>query len=122
MKIEEPIYNVEYLGGISAKVDWVAGGNFDGYIYKKSLRFIKENQQAIMKIEILDKSKYDEEIQSEEIIGKFEFSDHNTITCFFREITMRGKILGSNNKYIAFSISHPSVRFIENECFEMSID
>lgn len=122
MEIKEPNYEVEYLGGISASIDWVAGGNFDGYIYKKSLKFIKKNQKVIMQTEILNKSQYDEEIQSNETIGKFIFSDHKTITCIFGEKKMRGKILGQNKEYIAFSIIHPRIKFPVEECYEMKIN
>ena len=122
MEFEEPNYDVEYLGGISASVDWVAGGNFDGYVYKNSLKFIKENQQVILQTEILDKSRYDEEIQSGEIIGNFGFSDHKTITCIFGERRMRGKILGQKKEYIAFSIFHPNVKYPVEECYEMKIN
>lgn len=36
MIIDEPNYDVEYRTGILASIDWVAGGNFDGYIYKNN--------------------------------------------------------------------------------------
>lgn len=73
MITDEPNYEVEYHGGISASIDWIAGGNFDGYIYKNILKFIKENKQVIMQTEILDKSRYDDEIEPSETIGVFEF-------------------------------------------------
>ncbi len=40
MEIEKLRYNIDYKGGLVAIVDWIAGGNFDGYLYKTSLEYV----------------------------------------------------------------------------------
>lgn len=45
----QPHFNRLYETGPTAPfVDWVAGGNFDGYIQKKSLRFIASENRVII--------------------------------------------------------------------------
>jgi hypothetical protein len=114
LKLEET-----YEGGLSASIDWVAGGNFDGYVYRKTLRFSEHNIVRMNTI-ILDQSRYDGEAENAEMIGHYEASDHKTITCTFGDYKMRGKILGEQGAYIAFSISHPDVKKSSSECYKWS--
>ena len=101
----KPHFDKEYEEGATAPfVDWVAGGNFDGYIHKKSIKFIETNNQVIIKHTVLDQSSYDGNATNSETVGKFEYTDKDTIT---EKFEMRGKILGSQNEYIVFSVSHP---------------
>lgn len=116
-KILEPVYEKNYRSGICASIDWVAGGNYDGYIYEKSLIFIRESKKVIMKTKILDDSRYDGVINDGEVVGSYSFTDHNTITCYFGEIRMRGKVLGINNEYIAFSIFHQRISYPMKESY-----
>ncbi len=101
----KPHFDIEYEEGATAPfVDWVAGGNFDGYIQKKSIKFIELNNQVILKSTILDQSRYDGEAANSEIFGKFEYTDKDTITIKYGETEMRGKILGDKKEFIVFEI------------------
>jgi hypothetical protein len=113
LKLEE-----DYIGGVSAEVDWVAGGNFDGYVFKRILRFSKNNMVKMTTI-ILDHSRYDRDITDFEVTGKYEETDHNTITCYVGLRQMRGVNLGDQGKYLTFSVHYPENNAfrITNECY-----
>lgn len=101
----KPHFDLEYKEGPTAPyVDWVAGGNFDGYIQTKSLKFIESNNQVLIKETILDQSRFDGKAINSEIFGKFEYTDKDTITVKYADIEMRGKILGVNREFIVFEI------------------
>jgi len=118
--MENLIFDTDYESGISAVIDWVGGGNFDGYIYKSKLRFYQENNLVVMNTQILESSRYDGIIEDKEIRGRYEWTDHKTITCFFGEIKMRGKFLGANNQFIAFSTKHSKSSSSISKCYELS--
>jgi hypothetical protein len=113
LKLEE-----DYIGSVSANIDWVAGGNFDGYLFRRILRFSKDNTVK-MRTVILDKSRYDADITDTEVIGRYEESDHYTITCYLGARKMRGIILGSKSEYLTFSVYHSENNSfqIPNECY-----
>lgn len=102
LKLEET-----YEGGLSASIDWVAGGNFDGYVYRKTLRFSEHNIVRMNTI-ILDQSRYDGEADNAEMIGHHEASDHKTITCTFPVLAVHN--LPINKMSFPFSLLPP--RFI----------
>ena len=103
----KPHFEKEYTQGPTAGwVDWVAGGNFDGYIHQKSLVFNSDKTVRIKTI-ILDQSRYDGNAQNSEKNGTFEYTDKDTITIEYDKFKMFGKILGENNEFIVFSVSHP---------------
>ena len=77
-KMTEPNYNIEYECGAQAIIDGVAGGNFDGYIFKKSILFKKENNQAVIKTHIIDQGRYDGKMSDSKVIGIYEFTDKDT--------------------------------------------
>jgi hypothetical protein len=119
MEIEKLQYDVDYKGALIASVDWIAGGNFDGYVYRVCLRFIKENNRVIKAIKIVDDSHYDDKAYGKENYGTFSETDKGTITCVFPNFRMRGKILGDKNQYIAFSIFPAPQYSRDTECYEI---
>jgi hypothetical protein len=112
-------YNRDYLGPLSARVDWVAGGNFDGYLYQQSLRFARRGSVAWLRTKIVDASRYDDVATDSVIEGEYACTDHGTITCTFGSTRMRGVLLGKGLKTIAFSQMHPQMKQIEPICFTL---
>lgn len=107
MKIENLSYNTLYEGNFDARIDWVAGGNFDGYVTQTYLYFIEEDSTVIWRRTVLDQSRYDGEAKNIELHGKFRETDKKTLTCTFKEFEIRGKILGNNHELIAFAYWEP---------------
>ncbi len=100
-----PKYNLEYFGQITAPyIDWVAGGNFDGYLIQKSLKFIEQNNKVELNTKVVHKKNYDGFIEDSIITGSFRQTEKETLTLTFEHFEMRGKILGENEELIAFSI------------------
>lgn len=116
----EPNYNIEYECGAQAIIDWVAGGNFDGYIFKKSILFKKENNLAVIKTHIIDQGRYDGKMSDSEVMGKHEFTDKDTITLKYNDFSMRGKILGNEKNIIAFSVYHPLIKNDTSEVYQLA--
>jgi hypothetical protein len=107
----KPHFDLEYEEGPTAPfVDWVAGGNFDGYIQKKTLNFIESNNQVLLEVTILDQSRFDGQASNSEILGKFEYTDKDTITIKYADIEMRGKILGDKREFIVFEIFGQNIK------------
>lgn len=106
MSIEKIAFDKVYEGPMDACIDWIAGGNFDGYIYKTSLKFTAEKHEVVLTTRIIDQSRFDGIEFDEDLIGRFEFSDKRAIVCQFPNFDMRGRLLGENNEFIAFSIWH----------------
>lgn len=101
-----PHFDKVYIQGPTAGfVDWVAGGNFDGYIQQKSIQF-NGSKEVIIKIIILDQSRYDGNVQNSEVKGVFRHTDKNALTIKLENIEMLGKVLGDNGEYIVFSVFH----------------
>ncbi len=116
----KPYFDIAYETGATAPyVDWVAGGNFDGYIHKKTIQFIESSNQVIVKYIVLDKSRYDGDVNDSEIFGKFEYTDKDTITIEYGEIKMRGKILGEKKEFIVFDLLRPSMDFVYHEVYQI---
>jgi hypothetical protein len=114
-------YDVDYKGELMARIDWVAGGNFDGYLYRVHLRFLKENNTVIRAIKIVDDSRYDDDAYKEEKYeyGTYSEADERAITCVFPNFEMRGRVLGEINQYIAFSVYFPRTKLHETQCYEL---
>ena len=53
MNTSIPNFNSEYLGPYTTIMDWVAGGNFDGYVFRNTLKFIEQDQKVILRTEII---------------------------------------------------------------------
>lgn len=119
-KMDEPEleFDTDYVCGPFSRVDWVAGGNFDGYVYQKVLRFREEGQVVHYLYRILDQSYYDDHTDDQLIRGTFAYTDHRTITCTFPGFSMRGKLISPEGRYIAFSVSNSSGPTGQTECFE----
>ena len=116
----KPHFNIEYKKGPEAPfVDWVAGGNFDGYISQKSIQFFESNKQVLIKQVILDQSRYDEKVTNSEISGTFEYTDKDTITVEYGKVEMRGKILGNNREFIVFDILKPLMDYNYSEVYQL---
>jgi hypothetical protein len=120
METEKIYWDRAYEGPLNASIDWVAGGNFDGYVYRITLRFVAEGRKVIRTKSILDQSRYDGHVASDESIGTFSDTDKATLTCFFDTFQMRGKLLGERNQFIAFDI-WPANRDLDRwtECYEL---
>ncbi len=88
MKIPNLMYNINYISSPQATVDWIAGGNFDGYIYKTILRFLEDSHTVIRTTVIVDKSRYDSEINTSEQTGTFSETEKSTITCTFQNFSL----------------------------------
>ncbi|WP_343672802.1 hypothetical protein [Chitinophaga sp.] len=106
MSIEKIVFDKVYEGPVDADIDWVAGGNFDGYIYKTTLRFTEEKNKVVLTTKIIDQSRYDGKEFDKDAIGTFSVSDKRAIVCEFPGFDMRGRFLGENGEFIAFSIWH----------------
>lgn len=117
--MNQPQFEKKYLGPLSAIIDWVAGGNFDGYVYRQSIVFHENDNSLTARTKILDQSRYDDQRNDSERKGTYSFTDKNTITCQIGQLSMRGKILGENARYIAFSYLHPHSNEQESICFEL---
>lgn len=100
----KPVFDKEYECGAQGVVDWVAGGNFDGYIFKKSLTFKETSNEVLLKTSIIEQTRYDGQKSNTELIGNYQLTDKDTITVTCNNLKMRGKIIGTRNEYIVFSI------------------
>lgn len=116
--MEKLEYDIDYLCGPFTTVDWVAGGNFDGYVYRKVLRFRAEGRLVHMHFRMLDQSRYDGETEDQTIRGTFAYTDHDTLTCTFPGFSLRGVILGDQNQYLAFSVNNARGKRKETQCYE----
>ncbi|MCU0440268.1 MAG: hypothetical protein MUC49_20450 [Raineya sp.] len=120
MEIDKLHFDKFYESGISASIDWIAGGNFDGYIYQMLLKFSKEDRLVTLFFKVLDKSRYDDEINDSQIQGEFSIDQqHAAIICVFENFEMRGSILGNNNEYIAFSVLYSESRYNTEVCYKL---
>ncbi len=109
-----PNYDIAYYEGITAPfIDWIAGGNFDGYLVQKSLLFRELDKKVELHTKVIDQTRYDGKIKDSAIIGSFEQSDKDTITLTFDHFQMRGVLLGENKEMIAFDSWHPTIKRTE---------
>lgn len=90
-------FNTPYIGKMNARTDWVAGGNFDGYIHADVLTFYEEGCILMWEHKIIA-SCYDEELPKDELIHKttYDFSDARGI----KFLGYRGRFLGDNNEFL----------------------
>jgi hypothetical protein len=120
MELKKLKLDNDYLSGLIASVDWIAGGNFDGYIFRYRLRFSSENRIVTLETIVIDESRYDGKVNPDVHRGVYKDSDKATITCVFDDFEMRGKILGKNNQYIAFSSMTNDRSHSWSGCFELA--
>jgi len=115
-----PHFDNAYEQGPTAPyVDWVAGGNFDGYIIKKSMTFYESNNQVAVQWTVLDQSRYDGSAANTELFGTFEYTGKDTITVKYGALELRGKILGDQKEYIVFSVFCPVERIGQTEVYAL---
>lgn len=119
MKIPHLQYDEDYYGPLSASVDWVAGGNFDGYVYQQRLRFSEKDQKVTLFYDIIDASRYDSKVDAGSVEGHYQATDHETITCSIGETTLRGVLLGPNKSIIAFSRRQVGVDRLDDVCYAL---
>lgn len=104
MSIERIVFDKVYEGPIDAFVDWIAGGNFDGYLYKTSLRFSQAESKVVLTTKIIDQSKYDDRnAHDQDSVGTYTVTDKRAIVCQFGDFEMRGMVVGKEHEFIAFS-------------------
>ncbi len=115
----KPHFEQEYESGAQAIVDWVAGGNFNGYILKKTLIFKEYSNDVVIRNCILHQDRYDGEESDTKIMGKYEFTDKDTITVKYNDFEMRGKILNNKVEYIVFSVYHPLLKTDTTEVYQL---
>lgn len=115
----KPHFDTPYESGLLAYADWIAGGNFDGYVYKKVLIFKEIGNQVLIKYIYLDQSRYDGEQEDFEISANFRYTDKDTITISYNQVELRGKILGDNRQFIAFSYMTPNLPELSEEGYQL---
>lgn len=104
-KMSEIKYDTEYFEGITAPyIDWVGGGNFDGYLIQKSLVFKEHDKNVELHTKVVNAKRYDGSIFDSVLIGNYRQTDKETITLTFVNFEMRGEILGDHDEIIAFSV------------------
>jgi hypothetical protein len=121
-KMDKLRLETEYETGILACIDWVAGGNFDGYLYRITLLF-QETKVVKMKKIMVDQSSYDDSTEETELesIGSYATTDHGIITCTFEKFEMRGVFLGTDSEYLAFSYKGAHFPPFYAECFKLKL-
>jgi hypothetical protein len=120
MELQKLKLDRDYISGLDASVDWVAGGNFDGYVYRFRLRFSSNNNIVTMEKIVLDQSRYDGSVTPEVMYGVYKETDHATITCVFEDFEMRMKILGNSDQFLAFSAMTDTRDRSWSGCFEIA--
>jgi hypothetical protein len=112
-------YETEYFEGITAPyIDWVGGGNFDGYLIQKILIFKELGKKVELYTKVINDKRYDGSILDSIIIGNYQETDKETITLTFDNFEMRGKVLGDNEEIIAFSLWSKTLN--RNEVYKLN--
>lgn len=90
-------FNTPYIGQLQARTDWVAGGNFDGYIMADVITFLKETNEIVWEQKAVAHF-YDGRLPETKLIQRetYDFSDKRAI-CF---MGYRGRFLGDKNEYL----------------------
>ncbi len=109
----------EYLGPLLCLVDWVAGGNFDGYVYQQRLRFLGDGQTVTLTTTIVDDSRYDGNRTGSSVNGRYLAGDHGTILCNFDGLSMRGVVLGKANELLVFTSTLAGKPTGNSTCFRL---
>jgi hypothetical protein len=98
-------YDSEYFEGITAPyIDWVGGGNFDGYLIQKSLIFRKLDNKVELHSKVINAKRYDGNVSDTLLTGHYRETEKETLTLFFDNFEMRGKTLGDNEDIMVFSV------------------
>lgn len=112
-------YDSEYFEGITAPyIDWVAGGNFDGYLIQKSLIFRELDTKVELHSKVINAKRYDGNVSNTVLTGQYRETEKGTLTLYFDNFEMRGKILGDNEDIIAFSVWYKTLK--KNEVYKIN--
>jgi hypothetical protein len=117
MSIVKIVFGKEYIGNLEGRADWVAGGNFDGYIKQSTLVF-HSNKTVIKKTNIVDDTRYDGVVQGNESIGRYSETDKKAIECEFDNFSMLGYILGGEHQYLIFTVISKKNNYTSTECYQ----
>lgn len=97
-------YDSEYFEGITVPyIDWVGGGNFNGYLIQKSLIFRELDNKVELHSKVINAKRYDGNV-SDILTGHYRETEKETLTLSFDNFEMGGKILGDNEDIMAFSV------------------
>ena len=116
--INRVVYDEWYQSGLSANVDWIAGGNFDGSISRLYLKFVSDTNIAELRGDIL--CRMGGRPKTGVIVkGTFEDGGQGAINVIFEGRGMRGFVLGDNNEFIAFDVYFSNFEHRKTEAFEL---
>lgn len=116
--IERLVRDEWYQSGLMASVDWVAGGNFDGYIYRKLLKFQSNSNIVELKHEIVE-SRGEYYGNKNTIIGSYSSSYKGSISVSFDDFSMNGFVLGKKNEFIAFDYMRDRLQLPLKEAYKL---
>lgn len=112
-------YDSEYFEGITAPyIDWVAGGNFDGYLIQKSLIFRELDSKVELHSKVINAKRYDGNVSDTVLTGHYLETEKGTLKLSFADFEMRGKILSDNEDIIAFSVWGKTLK--KNEVYKIN--
>lgn len=112
-------YDLEYFEGITAPyIDWIAGGNFDGYLIQKSLIFRELDNKVELHSKVISAKRYDGNVSDSVLTGHYQETDKKALKLSFADFEMLGKILGDNEDIIAFSVWSKTVN--KNEVYKIN--
>lgn len=103
--IDNIVQLTKYKSRTHCIVDWVAGGNFDGYLYEFTLYFISDTEVVYEK-KIINGRYADDKPREFSINGNYYSSDKAAFICAFPSTRMRCVIVGDENEYIVASITY----------------
>lgn len=116
--LERLILDRWYKSGFKASVDWVAGGNFDGYLTIRYLKFLSNSDEVEMKIERVCGRGY-ELGTIDRSIGKYGASYKGSIFISFENLKMNGYVLGDLNEFLAFESNYSEMKYRFTEGYEL---
>lgn len=119
--IERLVRDQWYQSGIYASVDWVAGGNFEGGLYRKYLRFLADSSIVEYRIDKLCE-RGGQARTGEIFTGKYGSSYKGSISIVLKDYRLNGFVLGDNNEYIACEIEYFGERRRATEGYELVPD
>jgi hypothetical protein len=90
-------FETPYIGRLNAYTDWVAGGNFDGYIYADVITFYKDFQKVVWEHKVIA-SFFDDDLPESRIIHDTTYDFRDTRAIQF--LGYRGRFLGDNNEFL----------------------
>jgi len=112
-------YDSEYFEGITAPyIDWVGGGNFDGYLIQKSLIFRELDNKVELHSKVINAKRYDGNVSDIVLTGYYREIEKETLKLSFDNFEMLGKILGDNKDIIAFSVWDKTLK--KNEVYKIN--